>query len=176
MDSSDPFHDDPMWEIERELRRLARGYLSRERPGHTLQTTALMDDTWFRLQRIGGIRDKEHFLALAAQAMRRILVDHERAARRLKRGGGRGKREGITLALREASGETPTDPIDLLALDDALRDLEELAPRQGRIVELRFFAGLSCAETAEVLGVGERTVHREWALAKAFLRQAMGQT
>ncbi|HGY91553.1 MAG TPA: sigma-70 family RNA polymerase sigma factor [Planctomycetes bacterium] len=164
-----------MSEIEHELRRLAEGYLRRERPGHTLQTTALIDDTWFRLQRIGGIRDREHFLALAAQAMRRILVDHERAARRLKRGGGRAKRQGLTLIVAEVSGETPTDPIDLLALEEALRDLEELAPRQGRIVELRFFAGLSCAETADVLEIGERTVHREWALAKAFLRRAMGQ-
>ncbi|MBV9880159.1 MAG: sigma-70 family RNA polymerase sigma factor [Gemmatirosa sp.] len=154
-----------------ELRRLAGRYLRDERAGHTLQATALVHEAWMRLvdQRRLDVADRAQFFGAAAETMRRILVNHARDRKAAKRGGGA---TPITLgaALRVA-GAAPDD--DLLAVDDALTALAALDPRQARVVELRYFAGLSIEETGEVLGVSPATVKREWATAKAWLRHAM---
>ena len=149
-----------------ELRRLAAGYLRRERPGHTLQPTALVNEAYLRLVDQTQVRwqNRAHFLGVAAQMMRRILVDHARGQRAEKRGG-----EIQKLSLDEnivVSGERAAD---LVALDEALERLAELDPQKSRIVELRFFGGLSVEETAEVIGVSAPTVKRQWRMAKAWL-------
>ena len=150
-----------------ELRQRAAGYLGRERAGHTLQPTALVNELYLRLleRRQASWQGRAHFFAFAARVMRRILVDHARARGAARRGGGQ-----VTVPLVEAleipAGETG---VDLLVLDDALERLSALDPEQGRIVELRFFGGLSSTEIAEVLGMGEATVHRRWASARAWL-------
>ncbi|MEM1204320.1 MAG: sigma-70 family RNA polymerase sigma factor [Acidobacteriota bacterium] len=153
-----------------ELRQLARGYLNDERDSHTLQPTALVNELYLRLvdRRRVTWENRSHFFGFAATTMRRILVDHARAHRTEKRGGG-----SETLVLDEAMALPDQREIDLVALDDALKDLEKLDPRQGRLVELRFFAGLTIEEASEVLGVGHATVSRDWKTAKAWLHREL---
>ncbi len=151
--------------VESELRRLARSYLSRESSGHTLQPTALINEAYMRLIEWNSAdwKDRTHFFAVAAKMMRRILVSQAIARNRQKRGGG-----AVLVSIDEAAG-IPNRAADLVALDEALAELASFDERKSRIVELRFFAGLSAAETAEVLGVSERTIHREWEFARAWL-------
>ena len=150
-----------------ELRRLARRHLSRERSDHTLQSTALVHEAYLRLidQRSVQWQNRAHFFGVAAQLIRRILIDYARAKQAGKRGAG-----ACLLSLDEAL-DSPAGgrPLNIVALDDALEELAKLDPRQSRIVELRFFAGLTVEETAEVLNVSTPTVNREWAAAKAWL-------
>jgi RNA polymerase sigma factor (TIGR02999 family) len=164
--------DELMSRVYHELRRLASRYLRRERSGHTLGTTALVHEAYLRLvdQRTFPWQSRTHFLAIAAQMMRRILVDQARRRSFRKRGGDRGAQLSLDHAL-----ELPlaTRAPDLVALDDALDALEAAEPVQARLVELRFFAGLSVEETAEVLAVSPATVDRRWRLAKAWLFRAM---
>jgi RNA polymerase sigma factor (TIGR02999 family) len=154
-----------------ELRALASVYLRNERRGHTLQTTALANEAWMKLAQRGDLSlgDREHFLALAAQAIRRILVDHARKRAADKRGGGC---ERISLA--EDSAVDASGGVDLLALDEALSKLATLDQRQARVVELRFFAGLEVDEVALALGVSPRTVAGDWVMAKSFLHAQLG--
>ncbi len=149
-----------------ELRRLARHYMSRERAGHTLQTTALVNEAYLRLidQKQVRWQNRAHFFAIAAQFMRRILVDHARKHAYAKRGGGARR-----VPLDEAATVSQERAADLVALDEALTSLTEIDPQQGRIVELKFFGGLSTEETAEVLGLSPAKVRREWSAAKAWL-------
>ena len=169
-----------------ELRRLAERQLRAERPSHTLQRTALVHEAYLRLinQRNANWQNRAQFIGLAAQLMRRILIDHARARRRAKRGGGITpvslEQSGVILGSPEQEDahvealEFAEDPtVDLSAIDSALTRLEALDPKQGRIVELRFFGGLSIEETAEIVGVSPATVKREWALARAWLRREL---
>lgn len=151
--------------VEDELRRRASSYLDRERAGHTLQPTALVNELYLRLigRREVNWQSRTHFFAFAARVMRRILVDHARARGAARRGAG-----WITVTLDGLEAGTERD-FDLIALDQALEKLAALDPDQARIVELRFFGGLSATETAEALGIGEATVHRRWASARAWL-------
>jgi RNA polymerase sigma factor (TIGR02999 family) len=153
-----------------ELRRLARHYLQDERPGHTLQTTALVHEAYLRLQEKGSGRfeNRAHFFAIAAQLMRQILVDHARGRRAAKRGGGN---QNVTLD--DSCGLRKGRAVDVIALDDALNGLARLDPHQSRIVELRFFGGLSIEGTAEALGISPATVKRHWATARLWLYQEM---
>ena len=150
-----------------ELRRLAAQRLRRERPDHTLQPTALVHEAYIRLVDQTRVRwqNRAHFYGVAAHVMRRILVDRARARKADKRGAGW---ERVTLV----SDRTPTasPDVDVLALDDALKRLAALDPQQERIVELRYFGGLTLDETAEVMGISTATVKREWAIARAWLR------
>lgn len=147
-----------------ELRGLAAGYLRRERPNHSLAPTALVHEAYLRLASdTARWRDRAHFFGVAALAMRRILVDHARRRQASKRNAG-----GLLLTLDEAIG-VPQRDVDLLELDLSLRALTDLDPRQGQIVELRFFGGLSIEEAAECLAISPATVKREWATAKAFM-------
>lgn len=154
-----------------ELRSLAQAHLRRERAAHTLQATALANEAYLRLagQRRMSEYDREHFLALAAGMIRRILVDHARSRNRAKRGGGQA---AVTLFddLAVSSGEQ----VDLIDLHDALERLDRLDERQARVVELRFFGGLTVEEVALVLGVSARTVNNEWRAARAWLRRELG--
>jgi len=150
-----------------ELRGLAQLYLSREKPGHTLSSTALVHEAYLRLVKQKDVtwQNRAHFFAVAARMMRRILVDHARKHGYAKRGGG-----AMTLSLDETiAPAAPERELDLVALDDALEALAKLDERQSRMVELRFFGGLSIEETSEVLGVSAPTVKREWASARAWL-------
>ena len=149
-----------------ELRRLAASYMRRERQDHTLQSTALVNEAYLKLvdQKNVVWQNRAHFFGIAAQMIRRILVDHARAHKAEKRGGGAG-----VLSLDEAIGVPEKRDIEILSLNDALTRLSELDPQQGRIVKLRFFTGLSIEETAEVVGVSPATVKREWAAARAWL-------
>jgi RNA polymerase sigma-70 factor (ECF subfamily) len=149
-----------------ELRRLAQLYLSREKPGHTLSSTALVHEAYLRLVKQKDVtwQNRAHFFGVAARMMRRILVDHARSHAYAKRGGG-----AMTLSLDEAMTPAAEREMDLVALDDALETLAKLDERQSRMVELRFFGGLSIEETSEVLGVSAPTVKREWASARAWL-------
>jgi RNA polymerase sigma-70 factor (ECF subfamily) len=148
-----------------ELRRVAGRYLQQERPGHTLSATALVHEAYLRLvKQTVPWQNRAHFYGVAAQMMRRILVDHARRHRYAKRGGG-----ALTLELAEAVATPKHQEIDVLALDDALQGLAKMDERQSHLVELRFFAGLSIVETAEVLAVSAPTVKREWASARAWL-------
>lgn len=158
--------------VHGELRRLARIYMYGERPGHTLQVTALVNEAYLRLidSRRVQWQNRAHFFAISAQLMRRILVDSARARGYLKRGGGVPKvtlDEGLIGPVEKAH--------DLIALDDALQTLSEMDPRKGRVVELRFFGGLSVKETAEVLKVSPDTILRDWRLAKAWLKREMSK-
>jgi len=152
--------------VYQELRRIASGYLRRERPDHTLQTTALVNEAYMRLVDYSNLRwqDRAQFFALAAQLMRRILIDHARRYRYAKRGGGARK-----VSLDETAIISKERAADLVALDDALTSLAKIDPRKCQVVELRFFGGLSIEETAEVLKVSSMTVQREWRWAKAYL-------
>jgi len=149
-----------------ELRRHAQLYLSREKPGHTLSSTALVHEAYLRLVKQKGVtwQNRAHFFGVAARMMRRILVDHARRHGYAKRGGG-----AMTLSLDETMAPAPEREINLVALDDALDALAKLDERQSRMVELRFFGGLSIEETSEVLGLSAPTVKREWASARAWL-------
>ena len=149
-----------------ELRRLARDYLRRERPDHTLQPTALVNEAFMKLvdQRNVNWQNRHHFYGIAAQMMRRVLVDHAREHAAAKRGGPQRK-----VSLDEVDISTGERAADLVALDDALRKLAEVFPRKGKVVELRFFGGFSVDETAGVLGVSDKTVMREWESAKLWL-------
>lgn len=152
--------------VHRELLRLARRQMRRERPNHTLQPTALVNEAYLRLvdQRRAQWESRSHFYSVAANVMRRILVDHARKRRADKRGGGADE-----LSFDESIGSLPEPPVSLLELDDALRTLESLDPRQSRIVELKYFAGLNIEEIAELMNVSPRTVVRDWRTAKAWL-------
>lgn len=151
-----------------DLRRVAAGYMRREAPGHALQPTALVHEAFVRLvdQKQVKWRNRAHFFGVAAGMMRRILVDNARRRRAEKRGGGW---ERVTLAGDEVAAETHKE-IDVLALHEALERLAEFDPQQERIVELRYFGGLTIEEAAEVIGVSAATVVREWTIAKAWLR------
>ncbi|MCP3963440.1 MAG: sigma-70 family RNA polymerase sigma factor [bacterium] len=153
-----------------ELRRLARRYLSRERPGHTLESAALVHEAYVKLidQHRVQWRNRTHFYAIAAQTMRRILVDHARSHGYQKRGGG--VRPVVLDEELKIGGEQPPD---LVALDDAMKSLAEVDPEKSRLVELRFFGGLSHDEVAEVLGVSTSTAERQWRLARAWLYRAL---
>ena len=159
--------------VYQELRRIARRYMARERPNHTLQATALVNEAYLRLIDAKGVswHDRAHFYAVSARAMRRILIDLARARRYQKRGGGE---ERVTLEESVLIQGQPTP--DLVALDDALNVLAEMDPRRSQVVELRFFGGLSVEETAAVLKVSPETVKRDWKLAKAWLlRELTGE-
>ena len=152
--------------VYEDLRRLARYYLKQEKQNHTLSSTALVHEAYLRLvnQKDVTWQNRAHFFGVASQMMRRILVDHARSHSYAKRGGG-----ALTLALDDALATPQRREIDLVALDDALDSLAKLDERQSRMVELRFFGGLSIEETSEVLGISAPTVKREWASARAWL-------
>jgi RNA polymerase sigma factor (TIGR02999 family) len=154
-----------------ELRRLARNYLRRERQSHTLQPTALVNEAYLKLidQRNARWQNRAQFYGVAAQMMRRILVDHARQHQAAKRGGSSQQQVSITAAGQ--LGEKPD--LDLLALHEALKELKTFDPQQERIVELKFFGGLSIDETAEVMGIGHATVERDWKMARAWLRRKL---
>ena len=151
--------------VYEELRRLAHHYMRGERSGHTLQTTALVNEAYMRLAGIDGLqwRDRAHFFAMAATLMRRVLVDYARQRARDKRGA------GVSVTSLDENALAPQPAVDVVALDEALEQLAAVDPRQSRIVELRFFAGLSVEETAEALGISEATVKRDWATARLWL-------
>lgn len=156
--------------VNDELRRLARHYLRRESPGHTLQPTALVNEAYLRLidQRQVQWQNRAHFFGIAAQLMRRILVDHARRHAYAKRGGG-----AIQVSFDEGMAVTEAKAAELLAVHEALEKLNAMDARKGRIVELRFFGGLNLDETAEVLGISSPTVQREWRAAKAWLHRIL---
>lgn len=158
--------DKLMPQVQQELHRIADRYLAAERPGHDLQATALINEAYLRLVDWKDIQwaDRAHFFALAANMMRRVLVDHARRRDRAKRGG-----DAVQVSLIEAAHVPTPEHADVLALDEALQRLEALDPRKSRMVELRFFGGLSLEETAEALGVSVGTVRRDWSLARAWL-------
>ena len=158
--------------VHAELRRVAHRYMARERTGHTLQTTALVNEAYLRLINVEQVRwqNRAHFFAVSAQLMRRILVDFARSRNYLKRGGGAQK---VTLDDALVVSREPGQ--DLVALDDALKALAVTDARKSRVVELRFFGGLSVEETAEVLKVCPDTVTRDWRLAKVWLSREMGK-
>jgi RNA polymerase sigma factor (TIGR02999 family) len=163
--------DDLMPLVHAELHRLARGYLARERPGHTLQPTALINEAYLKLvgERHMQWQSRAHFVGVAAQLMRFILVDHVRKKHYQKRGGGAVRvtfDENLNVSAEERSEE-------LLALDDALRRLTAQDPRKGQIAELRYFGGLSVEETAEALSISVATVMRDWRLTKAWLQREL---
>ena len=157
--------------VEAELHRIARRCVYGERIGHSLQATALVNEAYLRLVDAQRVRwqDRSHFLAMAARLMRRVLVDHARARGYQKRGGG-----AIRVTLVEGLGGTDERPHDVVALDEALTALAALDGRKSRVVELRFFGGLSVEETARELGVSTDTVLRDWKFAKAWLRRQLG--
>jgi RNA polymerase sigma factor (TIGR02999 family) len=153
-----------------ELRHLAAGYMRRERPDHTLQPTALVHEAYLKLieQREVNWQGRAHFFGIAAQTMRRILVDHARGHLRDKRGGG-----VIPVPLDEALAFSPEQSSELVKLDESLERLAKLDPRQSRIVELRFFGGMTVEQTADILGISPKTVKRDWSMAKAWLHGDM---
>jgi RNA polymerase sigma factor (TIGR02999 family) len=159
--------------VYHELHRLAHRYMGRERGGHTLQSTALVHEAYERLIHLKDMswQNRAHFFGVSAQLMRRILVDYARARRYSKRGG-----EWRQVPLNEAVALFRDRQTDIVALDDALRSLEGIDPRKSRVVEMRFFGGLSIKEVAEVLGVSQETVLRDWRLAKVWLLRELSQT
>jgi RNA polymerase sigma factor (TIGR02999 family) len=156
--------------VYEELRKMARRYMSRQTPGHTLQTTALINEAYLRLvkQKEKHFENRAHFFGVAAQAMRHILVDYARERQTAKRGGG-----ARPISLEEAALVTRERAAELVAFDEALKELERLSGRQSRVVELRYFGGLSVEETATVLEVSPETVMRDWSMAKAWLHRAL---
>ena len=158
--------------VQSELHRLAHHYMGRERPGHTLQTSALVNEAYIRLIDWKNVRwqNRAHFFAVSAQLMRRILVDFARDRQYLKRGAG-----ALRVSLAEVNEFSGERDADLVALDEALKALAEVDQRKGQVVELRFFGGLSVKEVAEVLKVSEETVMRDWRLAKVWLLRELGQ-
>src|SRR5262245_28935785 len=155
-----------------ELRRQASRYLRQERPGHTLRTTALIHEAYLRLvdQKNVQWQNRAQFFGIAAQLMRRILVDHARAKHRAKRGG-----SDIRVSLTDATSVTKEPDLDLVQLDEALNKLAEIDPQQSKIVELRFFSGLNVQETAAALNISPATVKRDWSVAKAWLHREINQ-
>jgi RNA polymerase sigma factor (TIGR02999 family) len=153
-----------------ELRRIAHHYLQRERPGHTLQSTALVHEAYLRLEKQGSanLQNREHFLAICAQLMRQILVDYARRRNAAKRDG------GFLLSLDE-SVDFKTKDLNLVALDDALKELARLSPQQSRIVELRFFGGFSIEETARAMNLSPTTVKKHWSMARLWLHHEMNK-
>lgn len=153
-----------------ELRRLAGRYMRRENPGHTLQSSDLINEAWLRLadQRQVQWQNRAHFFGIAAQLMRRILIDHARRHHYQKRGGG-----AIQVSLDETAAVTAARAAELLAVDEALERLTAMDARKGRIIELRFFGGLNLDETAEVMGLSSPTIQREWRAAKAWLHRLL---
>ncbi|MFN0105547.1 MAG: sigma-70 family RNA polymerase sigma factor [Bryobacteraceae bacterium] len=152
--------------VQRELHRLAVHYMAGERPGHLLQPTALVNEAYLKLVDWEGVQwtDRAHFFGIAASMMRRVLVDYARSSGRAKRGG-----NAVQVSLSQA-GDLPLPPgADLIAIDDVLKNLERIAPRQSKVIELRYFAGLSLEETAEAMAVSVGTVRRDWKLARAWL-------
>jgi len=149
-----------------ELRRIARRHLARCQAGHTLESAALANEAYLKLVRAGGVHceSRVHFLALCSQIIRRILVDHARTRGYAKRGGG-----AVQIPLDKAVIAAKARQVDVLALDEALASLSKIDPRKGRVVELRYFGGLSVEETAEVLGISPETAKRDWKMAKAWL-------
>ena len=168
--------DDLIPLVYRELHGIASRHLSRERPGHTLQSTALVHEAFLRLlgQRNVDWQNRAHFFAIAASQMRRILVDHARRGAAGKRGG-TGRPSPIDDAVEVAAPAIGLERIDALALDQALQQLEALDPTQGRVVELRYFGGLTIEETATVLGLSTGSIKREWTTARAWLFRALEQ-
>ena len=156
--------------VYNEMRRLAAGYLKNERPGHTLQPTALANEAFLRIvvQKNVSWQNRAHFIGLAALAMRRILVDHARRRKAVKRGGGK------TVITLEASMSAGVNEVAFDDLDQALNDLARLSERQAKVVELRYFGGLTIEETAEVLGISTMTVKRDWTMARAWLFRELG--
>jgi len=156
--------------VENELHRLAHKYMSRERPGQTLQTTALVNEVYLRLIHTQQVswQNRAHFFAISARMMRRILTDFARSRRYLKRGG-----DAVQVSFDEAMLLSEEPNVDIVAIDDALNRLAELDSRKSQVVELRFFGGLSVEETAEVLKVSQQTVMRDWKFAKAWLMRAL---
>ena len=159
-----------MPEVRKELHRLAAHYMAEEPPGHDLQPTALINEAYLRLVDWKNIQwsDRAHFFGMAANMMRRVLVDCARSRDRLKRGG-----EAIQVSFIEAANVPVPQRADVLSLDKALRELEKIDPRKSQIVELRFFGGLSQEETAEALNVSVATVRRDWSLARAWLAREL---
>jgi RNA polymerase sigma factor (TIGR02999 family) len=157
--------------VHDELRRLARGYMARERPGHTLQATALVNEAYLRLIDVNAVRwqNRAHFFAMSARMMRRILVDFARASGNGKRGGGAQK-----VTLDEAMLVSNEGGQDLAELDEALEALEAVHPRKSQVVELRFFGGLTVEETAEALHMSPETVKRDWRFARLWLLRELG--
>jgi RNA polymerase sigma factor (TIGR02999 family) len=172
-DGDQAARDELMSVVYQELRRLAHHYMKRESPGHTLQTSGLVNEAFLRLvdQRDVQWQNRAHFFGIAAQMMRRILVDYARSRRYAKRGGGI-----PDLSLDEALIVSDERTAEVVALDETLQRLAEIDPRKSQIVELRFFGGLSIEETAEVLAVSPGTVMRDWTLAKAWLRREMSNS
>jgi|SRR5579859_2458748 len=158
--------------VYQELRHIAQHHLVQERSDHTLQSTALVHEAYLRLMKQGAadIENRGHFLAVASRLMRQILVDHARAHRAAKRGG------GLKLELEDDMAFQQGPNVDLIVLDRALNELARLDPQQSRIVEMRFFGGLSIEETAEIIGISRTTVKREWSTARAWLRREVGRT
>ena len=159
-----------MPEVRKELHRLAAHYMAEEPPGHELQPTALINEAYLRLVDWKNIQwaDRAHFFGMAANMMRRVLVDYARSRYRLKRGG-----EAIQVSFTEAANVPVPQSTDVLALDKTLRELEKIDPRKSQIVEMRFFGGLSQEETAEALNVSVATVRRDWSLARAWLAREL---
>jgi RNA polymerase sigma factor (TIGR02999 family) len=156
--------------VYEQLHRLAEGYFRQQTPGHTLQPTALVHEAWLKLAsaRRDQWNDRTHFLAVAAKAMRQILADHARGRGRIKRGGACAR-----ITIDESLTPAPQQEIDVLALDEALRRLRELDERKADVIELRFFGGLTEKQAAEVLGVSEITVNRDWRMARAWIEQEL---
>ena len=157
--------------VYNELRRLAHRYLQKERPDHVLQSTALVHEAYLRLMKQSGkkFENRAHFFAICAQLMRQVLVEYARNRLAAKRDGGH------MLTLNDTIALVKTKNVDLIALDDALKALAKLDPLQSRIVELRFFGGLSVEETSQVLGISTATVKREWSMAKIWLHHEMSK-
>ena len=158
--------------VHDELHRLAHAYMRREPAGHPLQTTALVNEVYLRLAGIKGLRwrDRAHFFAMAGTLMRRVLVDYARRQNRDKRGG------GVAVVSADGHAITPAPGVDIVALDEALGRLAAVDSQQCRVVELRFFGGLSIDETAEALGISPATVKRDWTTAKAWLHHELTAT
>jgi RNA polymerase sigma factor (TIGR02999 family) len=156
--------------VYQELRRVASARLRAERPGHILQTTALVHEAYLRLVDLDrlNVRNRAHLLALAARLMRQVLVDHARRSRAHKRA-------GATISVDDVSIPTEPPGVDVLALDEALDDLMAVDPRLSRIVELKFFAGLTISETAQALGISTATVERDWTVARAWLHRRLSE-
>jgi len=156
--------------VYEELRKMARRYMRRQNPGHTLQTTALIHEAYLRMikQKEKHFQNRAHFFGVAAQAMRHILVDYARARKTAKRGA-----ETRAISLDEAAFVTQERAGELVAFDEALKELETLSPRQSRVVELRYFGGLTVEETAAVIKVSPETVMRDWTMAKSWLHRAL---
>jgi RNA polymerase sigma factor (TIGR02999 family) len=159
--------------VYRELREIAHHYLNDERPGHTLQSTALVHEVYVRMinQNLPQWQNRAHFFAVAAQLMRQILVDYARSQRASKRGGGLSR-----LSLDDADQQPEPIDVEIIALDDALKSLSAMDPQQSRVVELKFFAGLSNEDTSEVLGISTSTVKRDWITARAWLYRELNRS